>query len=87
LSSAIGTRVELAYAATGEPRVADAVAGMRARGARRVVVASYLLADGLFQDRLRAAGADIVTDPLGPHPGTVRLIATRFRRARLPIAA
>lgn len=84
LSAAIGTRVELAYAATGEPRVADAVAELRARGARRVVVASYLLADGLFQDRLRASGADVVTEPLGLHPGTVRLIAGRFRRARLP---
>jgi sirohydrochlorin ferrochelatase len=87
LSAAIGRRVELAYAATGQPRVAEAVAGLRARGARRVVVTSYLLADGLFQDRLRAAGADVVTDPLGTHPGVVRLIASRFRRARLPVAA
>jgi sirohydrochlorin ferrochelatase len=87
LSAALGERVELAYAATGEPRVADAVAAARSRGARRVVVASYLLADGLFQDRLRASGADVVTDPLGPHPGVSRLIASRFRRARLPIAA
>lgn len=87
LSAAIGARVELAYAATGEPRVADAVADARSRGAHRVVVASYLLADGLFQDRLRASGADVVTDPLGPHPGVARLIAIRFRRARLPIAA
>ena len=87
LSAAIGKRVELAYAATGEPRVADAVAQLRARGARRVVVTSYLLADGLFQDRLRASGADVVTEPLGTHPGVVRLITSRFRRARLPVAA
>jgi sirohydrochlorin ferrochelatase len=87
LSAAIGGRVEMAYAATGEPRVADAVADLRARGARRVVVASYLLADGLFQDRLRNSGADVVTEPLGTHPGVVRLIASRFRRARLPVAA
>lgn len=87
LSAAIGARVELAYAATGEPRVADAVTAVRAQGARRVVVASYLLADGLFQDRLRASGADVVTEPLGPHPGVARLIASRFRRARLPLAA
>jgi sirohydrochlorin ferrochelatase len=87
LSAAIGKRVELAYAATGEPRVADAVAQLRARGARRVVVTSYLLADGLFQDRLRDSGADVVTEPLGTHPGVVRLITSRFRRARLPVAA
>ena len=87
LSAAIGQRVELAYAATGAPTVADAVARMRHGGARRVVVASYLLADGLFQDRLRASGADAVADPLGTHSALVRLIANRFRRARLPLAA
>lgn len=87
LSAAIGKRVELAYAATGEPRVADAVATMRAEGPGRVVVASYLLADGLFQDRLHHSGADVVTAPLGTHPGVTRLIANRFRRARLPISA
>jgi sirohydrochlorin ferrochelatase len=87
LSATTGSRVELAFAATGTPRVADAVATMRRRGARRVVVASYLLSEGLFQDRLRASGADVVTEPLGLHPGLVRLIASRFRRTRLPVAA
>lgn len=87
LSAALGERVELAFAATGEPRVADAVTALRDGGARRVVVASYLLADGLFQDRLRASGADGVSEPLGAHAGVLRLIANRFRRARMPAAA
>jgi sirohydrochlorin ferrochelatase len=87
LSAVTGARVDLAFAATGRPRIDEAVAAARRRGAKRVVVASYLLADGLFQDRLRASGADIVTDPLGTHPGLVRLIASRFRRARIPVAA
>ncbi|EID12847.1 sirohydrochlorin chelatase [Mycolicibacterium phlei] len=87
LSATLGDRVELAYAATGEPRVADAVARLRRRGARRVVVASYLLAEGLFQDRLRASGADAVADPLGTHPAMVQLIANRFRRAHVALAA
>jgi sirohydrochlorin ferrochelatase len=87
LSAAIGDRVELAYAATGEPRIRDAVADLRRRGARRVVVASYLLADGLFQDRLRSSGADLVADPLGGHPAMVRLVANRFKRARVPLPA
>ena len=87
LSAAIGARVELAYAATGEPPVADAVAAARSRGARRVVVASYLLADGLFQDRLHASGADVVTAPLVGHPGVARLIANRFRSAVLSVPA
>jgi sirohydrochlorin ferrochelatase len=87
LSAVTSSRVELAFAATGTPRVNDAVAALRRRGARRVVVASYLLSEGLFQDRLRASGADVVTDPLGTHPGLVRLIANRFRRARVSVAA
>lgn len=87
VSAITGSRVELAFAATGTPRVGDAVTAMRERGAGRVVVASYLLSDGLFQDRLRASGADLVTEPLGTHDGIVRLVANRFRRARLPVAA
>jgi sirohydrochlorin ferrochelatase len=87
LSAVIGDRVELAFAATGDPKVADAVTRLRRQGARRVVVASYLLAEGLFQDRLRNSGADAVTAPMGAHPAMVRLIASRFRRARLAVAA
>jgi sirohydrochlorin ferrochelatase len=86
LSAITGSRVELAFAATGTPRVPDAVAAMRRRTRGRVVVASYLLSEGLFQHRLRASGADVVTEPLGTHPGLVRLIANRFRRARVPVA-
>jgi sirohydrochlorin ferrochelatase len=87
LSATIGDRVELAYASTGVPRVHDAVAELRRRGPNRVVLASYLLADGLFQDRLRTSRADLVADPLGGHPAMVRLIANRFKRARVPLPA
>ena len=87
LSAITSSRVELAFAATGTPRVDEAVESLRQRGARRVVVASYLLSEGLFQDRLRDSGADVVTEPLGTHPGLVRLIANRFRRARVSVAA
>lgn len=85
VSALTSSRVELAFAAIGEPQVSEAVAALRRRGARRVVVASYLLADGLFQDRLRNSGADAVTDPLGSHPAMVRLIASRFHRARVAL--
>jgi sirohydrochlorin ferrochelatase len=87
LSAITGSRVELAFAATGTPRVPEAVESLRQRGAGRVVVASYLLSEGLFQDRLRDSGADVVTEPLGTHPGLVRLIANRFSRARFSVAA
>lgn len=87
LSALLGTHVELAFAAAGGPTVPDAVAALRARGARRVVVASYLLADGLFQRRLHDAGADLVTEPLCAHPGIARIIADRFIMAqtRIPV--
>ncbi len=78
LSYRLGERVELGYTATGEPRVADVVARLR-RGRRRVVVASYLLAHGLFQERLVESGADAVSAPLGAHPALVGLIAERYR--------
>jgi sirohydrochlorin ferrochelatase len=80
LSALTGSSVDLGFAATGDPHVCEAVERARHRG-RRVVVASYLLADGLFQEVLRASGADIVTRPLGTHPGLARLIATRFQTA------
>lgn len=81
LSALVGSRVRLGFAATGDPYADEAVAGARRDGARSVAVASYLLADGLFQERLRSCGADVVSQPLGTHPGLARLIANRFRRA------
>lgn len=81
LSNLIWTPVRLAFAATGEPTVGDAVATLRAGGARRVAIASYLLADGVFQQRLRDAGADVVAAPLGAHAGITLLIADRFKTA------
>lgn len=81
LSALVGSRVRLGFAATGGPSARDAVAAARRAGERPVVVASYLLADGLFQQRLRAADADLVSRPLSTHPALARLIANRFRRA------
>jgi sirohydrochlorin ferrochelatase len=87
LSTLTGSRVGLAFAATGEPSVPAAVAKARTGSRSRVVVASYLLADGVFQERLRNCCANIVSEPLGMHPGLVRLIANRFRRARALVEA
>lgn len=85
LSELIGVPVELAFAAIGGPNVAEAVANARRRGARRVVIASYLLADGLFQRRLHEAGADLVTEPLGSHAGVARVIADRFITGQIQV--
>lgn len=80
LSARRGIPVKVAFAAppvgTSIPSVADAVAQARC-GARRVAVASYLLADGLFQQRLEISGADTVGRPLGLHPAVVELACVR----------
>ncbi|MDC9004452.1 Sirohydrochlorin cobaltochelatase [Mycobacterium marinum] len=81
LCALTGSPVTLGFAATGRPDLRTAVRAARRDGARRVVVVSYLLAEGLFQERLRACGADLVTPPLGNHPGLAELIATRFHSA------
>ena len=85
LSALTGSRVTLGITAIGDPQLTDAVEMARAGGARRVAIASYLLADGLFQEKLRSCGADLVSQPLGKHPRLARLIASRFRRA-VPVA-
>lgn len=69
--------VHLGFVATGEPRVAEVVAGLRRSGGR-VFVASYLLAPGIFHSRLHNSGADAVAAPLGAHPMLVELLAARF---------
>ncbi|MCP2320554.1 Sirohydrochlorin ferrochelatase [Nocardia amikacinitolerans] len=81
LAEHLGAPVRIGYVATGAPRVPEVVADLRASGARRVFVASYLLAHGLFQQRLHEAGADGVAEPIGVHPAVVRLIADRYRAA------
>lgn len=79
LAEHLGTPVRIGYVATGAPRVPEVVTELRETGAQRVFIASYLLAHGLFQQRLHDAGADGVAEPIGVHPAVVRLIAERYR--------
>jgi sirohydrochlorin ferrochelatase len=78
--------VSLATIAMGGPRVPEAVARLRADGARRVAVASWLLAPGLFQRALTASGADVVAEPLATHEAVTGLVVARYRAA-LAVAA
>jgi sirohydrochlorin ferrochelatase len=71
LSGTIGSRVRVGFVATGAPGVAPLIAGLRAAGERRVAVASWLLAPGLFHRSLASARADVVAAPLGAHPEVV----------------
>lgn len=70
--------VTVAYATGTEPSVPDAVAAARSAGATTVAIASYLLAEGFFHDRLSDAGADIVTPPLGDDDAVVAVILSRL---------
>ncbi|NEW41068.1 sirohydrochlorin chelatase [Nocardia cyriacigeorgica] len=81
LAEHLDSPVRIAYVATGAPRVPEVVAELRESGAERVFIASYLLAHGLFHQRLYEAGADGVAAPIGVHPAVVRLIADRYRVA------
>lgn len=72
-------RVRIGYVATAEPSVPASVESLRREGHRRVFVASYLLARGLFHTRLSDAGSDGVAEPLGLHSGIVDLVVDRFR--------
>jgi len=71
-----------AYASAAAPSPGEAVAGLLAAGARRVVVASYLLAPGVFADQVRdrslAAGAAAVSAPLGAAPEVADVVIERY---------
>ncbi len=77
--------VRPAYASAAEPSPAAAVAGLLRDGAPRVVVATYLLAPGLFADRIRqaalAAGAAAVSPALGACAEVAEVLLDRFAAA------
>jgi sirohydrochlorin ferrochelatase len=75
------------YTSGSGPRVADVVARLRSDGAKKVAVAAYLLAEGLFYRTLHASGADSVTPPLCHDPAIADLVLRRFDAARLTMAA
>jgi sirohydrochlorin ferrochelatase len=83
LAQRLGAPVAPGFIATGTPTVAERVALLRERGHRRVAVASWLLAPGLFHDRLAGAGADVVARPLCPDPALAHAVAARYRQAAI----
>lgn len=78
LAGVLHAPVTLATIAAGGPRVNEAVARLRAEGAARVAVASWLLAPGLFQRSLAESGADVVADPLATHEAVAALVLARY---------
>jgi len=77
----VGRPVRVGFVATGAPRVDALVAGLRTAGERRVAVASWLLAPGVFQRRVDGCGADMVAEPLGVHPAVVDAVVARYAAA------
>ena len=75
----LGREVTPAYLSAARPSVRDAVSTARARGAGRVGVATYLLAEGRFHQALHSTGADVVAAPIGDHPAVAELVAHRYR--------
>ena len=74
------------YASAAAPDPATAVSRLTAVGARRVVVASYLLAPGRFATQVRestlAAGAAAVSEVLGAAPELADVVLARYQAAR-----
>jgi len=74
--------VRPAYASAADPSPAMAVTGLLQAGVPRVVVATYLLAPGLFADRIRtsslAAGATAVSPALGACAEVADVLLDRF---------
>jgi sirohydrochlorin ferrochelatase len=81
LASHLQAPVLAAFASAARPTVGEAVADLAARTGGPVAVASYLLAPGVFADRLRTSGAAWVSAPLGDHPAVAGLVLERFRSA------
>ncbi|WP_037909490.1 sirohydrochlorin chelatase [Actinacidiphila yeochonensis] len=74
-----------AHASASGPRTEDAVRALRARGARRIAVAPYVVAPGFLPDRIaagaRAAGADLLAPVLGAAPELAALLLRRYAEA------
>ena len=79
LEARLGREVTPAYLSAARPSVRDAVSTARAQGARRVGVATYLLAEGRFHRALHSTGADVVAAPIGDHPALAELVALRYQ--------
>lgn len=80
LARAVRRPVRVGYIATGRPTV-DEVVATAGRSGRRVAVASWLLAPGLFHRWLTRSGADIVSDPIGAHPLLADQLVRRYQTA------
>lgn len=62
---ALGQKVELAFLSAAEPKLKDLIPKLKFQNpTKRVVVATYLLADGYFAGLTKKFGAHLVAEPL-----------------------
>jgi sirohydrochlorin ferrochelatase len=82
LSSLLGVEVIVAVLSGPGSRLVDV---FTARAAASLEVATYLLAEGYFYERMRSEAASlgipVVSAPLGAHPALVSLVLSRFDSA------
>jgi sirohydrochlorin ferrochelatase len=83
----VPTSVELAYLSAAEPKLKDLVPRMKFQNPRkRVVISTYLLADGFFAGLTKKVGAHLATEPLlvegtEPPQQLIEIIVDRFKAA------
>jgi len=73
LAEEIGAPVTPAYVSAGEPRLDDVTPAS---------VATYVLAPGLFADKVAACGAAVIAAPLGAHPALAEIVLDRYEQSR-----
>jgi sirohydrochlorin ferrochelatase len=73
-----GAPVVAAFVTAARPTVDEAVSFLAEVTGQPVAVAAYLLAPGLFHDRLSASTGTWVSGPIGDHPAVAELILDRF---------
>ncbi|KAF4409940.1 sirohydrochlorin chelatase [Streptomyces lycii] len=76
-----GVPVVAGYASAAAPTVPEALRALRARGCRRIAVASYFTAPGRFASDSAAAAPGAAAAPLGDHPALARLVLGRYAEA------
>lgn len=84
--SELGVPVSEAFASAAQPDIPAAAARLRARGARRIVVASWFLAPGLLPDRIAALAREadpavFIAEPLGNDPRVADVVVSRYATA------
>jgi len=71
--------VVAAFVSAARPTVDEAVSFLAGLTGRPVAVAAYLLAPGLFHDRLFRSAGTWVSRPLGDHPAMASLVLDSYR--------